>query len=230
MEVVPNSSRKDDAGGVVRKRGAEVEVGGAVHAQVEKSEQGRTTRMRPDGRSYCSSPLHQAHTELDLSTDHSQHTGPVFFRPLEERITWERTVAGVSIGGEVPLLWRGCSYGCLDYLDTDGVAASRSARPSLDAGRGDVSSRFDSPGWGRLPNPSHGLGMATPGQTGRGDAGQDEEEDEVQRELGVADPQLPIPRPLFGPGGRRAGYGSDDDDDESMEGSFTDSDVFSGED
>jgi hypothetical protein len=38
-------------------------------------------------------------------------------RHAEERFTWENYVAGVSVGGAVPLLWRGCQWGCLDFLD-----------------------------------------------------------------------------------------------------------------
>ena len=38
-------------------------------------------------------------------------------RHAEERFTWEHHVAGVSVGGAVPLLWRGCQWGCLDFLD-----------------------------------------------------------------------------------------------------------------
>jgi hypothetical protein len=43
----------------------------------------------------------------------------VFVRHAEERYTWEETVAGLSVGveGGVPVLWRGCSVGCLSFLD-----------------------------------------------------------------------------------------------------------------
>ncbi|KAJ7115911.1 hypothetical protein C8R44DRAFT_793625 [Mycena epipterygia] len=40
----------------------------------------------------------------------------VFVTPAEERYTWETVVAGVSVGGKVPLKWRGCLRGCLDFL------------------------------------------------------------------------------------------------------------------
>ncbi|KAJ7281590.1 hypothetical protein C8J57DRAFT_1298101 [Mycena rebaudengoi] len=45
------------------------------------------------------------------------HRPSVFVTPIETRYTWERTVAGVNVGGSVPLQWRGCSQGCLDFLD-----------------------------------------------------------------------------------------------------------------
>lgn len=38
-------------------------------------------------------------------------------RHIEERFTWENKVGGVLVGGMVPLLWRGCSRGCLGFLD-----------------------------------------------------------------------------------------------------------------
>ena len=55
--------------------------------------------------------------------------GPPFVMPAEERYTWVTEVAGVRVGettGGVPLLWRGCGRGCLEFLD------SASATPALD--------------------------------------------------------------------------------------------------
>lgn len=40
----------------------------------------------------------------------------VFVTPAEERYTWETVVASVDVGGRVPLKWRGCLWGCLDFL------------------------------------------------------------------------------------------------------------------
>ena len=43
--------------------------------------------------------------------------GAVFIHPLEVRFTWE-TQFGLAIpGGAVPVRWRGCSQGCLTFLD-----------------------------------------------------------------------------------------------------------------
>jgi hypothetical protein len=56
------------------------------------------------GISVCPSPQHDGDRQ-------------VFVRHAEERYTWERVVAGVSVGGAVPVLWRGCQWGCLDFLD-----------------------------------------------------------------------------------------------------------------
>lgn len=41
----------------------------------------------------------------------------VFVQHLEERFTWVDTIAGIKLGGVVPLRWRGCERGCLDFLD-----------------------------------------------------------------------------------------------------------------
>ena len=35
---------------------------------------------------------------------------------VEQRLTWERRVAGLDVGGAVPVRWRGCQRGCLDFL------------------------------------------------------------------------------------------------------------------
>jgi hypothetical protein len=51
--------------------------------------------------------------------------GPPFVLPAEERYTWVTEIAGVRVGettGGVPLLWRGCGRGCLDFLDAAGAA------------------------------------------------------------------------------------------------------------
>ncbi|KAI9438973.1 hypothetical protein H4582DRAFT_1946007 [Lactarius indigo] len=51
--------------------------------------------------------------------------GPPFVLPAEERYSWVTEIAGVRVGettGGVPLLWRGCGRGCLDFLDVAGPA------------------------------------------------------------------------------------------------------------
>lgn len=50
--------------------------------------------------------------------------GPPFVMPAEERYTWVTEIAGVRVGettGGVPLLWRGCGRGCLQFLDSAGA-------------------------------------------------------------------------------------------------------------
>ncbi|KAJ8086404.1 hypothetical protein PM082_005227 [Marasmius tenuissimus] len=56
------------------------------------------------GRGTCPSPIHS-------------DSPSIFVVPAEERFTWEHTVAGVSHLGHVPIRWRGCQRGCLDFLD-----------------------------------------------------------------------------------------------------------------
>ncbi|KAI1784768.1 hypothetical protein LXA43DRAFT_192079 [Ganoderma leucocontextum] len=69
------------------------------------------------GVSECPSPVHRAE-------DGSWAGGRVslYVRYAEERWTWEEVVAGVHVGAEsggggVPVRWRGCSRGCLAFLD-----------------------------------------------------------------------------------------------------------------
>ncbi|KAG8967402.1 hypothetical protein FRC03_010018 [Tulasnella sp. 419] len=55
-----------------------------------------------------------------LSCPQKQHGDYVFVTPAETRYEWVNEVAGVSVTdldhGVVPVLWRGCSSGCLDFL------------------------------------------------------------------------------------------------------------------
>ncbi|KAA1475428.1 hypothetical protein DENSPDRAFT_932348 [Dentipellis sp. KUC8613] len=43
--------------------------------------------------------------------------GAPFVQHMEERVVWVSRLAGVDIGAPVPLLWRGCGIGCLDFLE-----------------------------------------------------------------------------------------------------------------
>jgi len=66
--------------------------------------------------SLCPSPEH-----LVVATG-EVYRRPVFVAHAEERFTWEAEVAGVKIAGGggsgcVPVRWRGCGRGCLDFLD-----------------------------------------------------------------------------------------------------------------
>ncbi|KAF8075002.1 hypothetical protein FPV67DRAFT_1777739 [Lyophyllum atratum] len=76
-----------------------------------EEDSGRTSTSTSDicdmtGVGICPSPKHQR-----LGTTR------IFVRPAEERFSWERTVAGYSMSGTVPVRWRGCQRGCLDFLD-----------------------------------------------------------------------------------------------------------------
>lgn len=65
------------------------------------------------------------------------HDG-VFVMHAEERFTWVKRIGSVTVG-EVPLRWRGCQWGCLDFLDTETVAVS----PEKEKERGGESSLYD---------------------------------------------------------------------------------------
>ena len=41
----------------------------------------------------------------------------------EQRFTWEHRIAGLEVGGVVPVRWRGCQRGCLDFLCPSGEVA-----------------------------------------------------------------------------------------------------------
>lgn len=61
-----------------------------------------------------------------------QYKRPVFINHAEEIFTWEAEIAGVRVtrgaaGGRIPLRWRGCRWGCLDYLSS----SSKSARSNM---------------------------------------------------------------------------------------------------
>ncbi|KAF9462885.1 hypothetical protein BDZ94DRAFT_1309217 [Collybia nuda] len=59
------------------------------------------------GVGMCPSPHHRTYAGKQS----------VFIRHAEERFSWEQTIAGVRVGGAVPIQWRGCQWGCLDFLD-----------------------------------------------------------------------------------------------------------------
>jgi hypothetical protein len=40
----------------------------------------------------------------------------VFVLHAEQRLTWERRIAGQDVGSAVPIRWRGCQRGCLNFL------------------------------------------------------------------------------------------------------------------
>jgi len=41
----------------------------------------------------------------------------VFVRHAEERYSWESKIGTVEVGARVPMRWRGCNWGCLEFLD-----------------------------------------------------------------------------------------------------------------
>lgn len=54
----------------------------------------------------CGNPSHHAE-------------GRIFVKPVEQRLSWEKMIAGQTCGGMVPVMWRGCTQGCLDFLSSE---------------------------------------------------------------------------------------------------------------
>lgn len=44
------------------------------------------------------------------------HTHSAFVQHSEELFSWQKTIAGIQLGGTAAILWRGCLRGCLDFL------------------------------------------------------------------------------------------------------------------
>jgi len=68
------------------------------------------------------------HTDASLNMTYSTCPSPhhrgklrpsVFHDSVEERIEWRTDIAGVKLAEMVPLRWRGCSQGCLAFLERD---------------------------------------------------------------------------------------------------------------
>ena len=79
------------------------------------------------GVGYCPSPRHRDQT--------GRHFKPgVFVHHAEQRITWESHITGLAVGGYVPVLWRGCQWGCLDYLDGDNRVGNSSSESPEELG------------------------------------------------------------------------------------------------
>ncbi|KAF4593028.1 hypothetical protein EYR38_008735 [Pleurotus pulmonarius] len=78
---------------------------------------------RITGVGTCPSPHHLA--------PGSGSTPALFIHHAEERFTWEDTVAGILVGGSVPIRWRGCQWGCLDFLDSRPEMTSNATSSSV---------------------------------------------------------------------------------------------------
>ena len=61
------------------------------------------------------------------------HKNRIFVKHAVERYTWERRIAGVDVGGTVPLRWRGCMRTCLGFLDEDVSEANEMEAQFMDA-------------------------------------------------------------------------------------------------
>ncbi len=54
-----------------------------------------------------------------LCANQQRHIGvsSCFSEPAEERFEWVKRINEVDVGGLIPVEWRGCSYGCLGFLE-----------------------------------------------------------------------------------------------------------------
>lgn len=86
-------------------------VPGSVYADSEEEAESLPVSVEVTGIGSCLSPRHGSRRA-------------VFAQHAEERFTWDNTIAGVDIGGAVPMKWRGCEWGCLDFLTSKKEDAS----------------------------------------------------------------------------------------------------------
>jgi len=92
--------------------------------------------------SKCPSPNHRF-----VDNNVPQYRIPVFVDHAEERLSWEKDIAGCKAGGEygVPVLWRGCSAGCLDGLSDDQDSLALDSKPDGNDGDWDMYADVDVP-------------------------------------------------------------------------------------
>lgn len=91
------------------------------------------------GIGICPSPHH--------SRAPGSHSG-LFFQHFEERFTWESIIAGVENLGEIPVRWRGCERGCLEFLSDHEQAKSTLDSPKPNANTAIVSASEQTGGLG----------------------------------------------------------------------------------
>ncbi|CAE6364653.1 unnamed protein product [Rhizoctonia solani] len=63
--------------------------------------------------SWCPGRRHR----IDVETETTGSSSGIFIIPAEERLEWVSMLAGCELSPAVPILWRGCSAGCLSFLD-----------------------------------------------------------------------------------------------------------------
>src|SRR6266851_4660653 len=98
------------------RRGGEAEESAAL---MTSSQEQPRHEQKSSGR--CPSPRHCGAAQVARPWAWAwARLGPPFVLHAEERYTWVSELAGVRVGettGGVPLLWRGCGPGCLDFLN-----------------------------------------------------------------------------------------------------------------
>ncbi|KAF9054424.1 hypothetical protein BJ165DRAFT_1438642, partial [Panaeolus papilionaceus] len=81
----------------------------------------------PDKRPFCGEkPAYEQSVEeggpitgIGRCPNPSHDGTKIYICPAEQRFTWEKSLEnGVQVGAPVPVRWRGCMWGCLDFLGT----------------------------------------------------------------------------------------------------------------
>jgi len=105
----------------------------SAHTKAKRERGSRAAGIAQEQTSFgrCPSPRHcsVAPASAFAAAMGWARLGPPFVQPAEERFTWVTEIAGVRVGettGGVPLWWRGCGRGCLDFLDPATAAAPAS--------------------------------------------------------------------------------------------------------
>ncbi|KAJ7601080.1 hypothetical protein C8J56DRAFT_25705 [Mycena floridula] len=83
---------------------------GSVYVDEEEPighQAGRSDYFEVTGIGKCPNPLHDSKVSPGAG---------IFVMHAEEAFSWESCVAGCRIGEAIPVKWRGCSRGCLDFL------------------------------------------------------------------------------------------------------------------
>ena len=125
---------------------------GHKHGRVRRGEEGVTLEAEEDVTSnVCPSPLHRPNSQnrdckkgvrfLEHSDGNDECDAPVFRTPVEERLEWVGVIAGVQVAENpkawVPVLWRGCMTGCLEFLENGKDA------DAFEVGKGEGGEEFE---------------------------------------------------------------------------------------
>ena len=81
---------------------------------------GQPRSVCPDavgGRRKEYNAMQDACSSLCPNQQKHQEVSSCFSEPAEGRYEWVKRINEVDVGGLIPVEWRGCSYGCLEFLE-----------------------------------------------------------------------------------------------------------------
>jgi len=61
--------------------------------------------------------MQDARSSLCANQQRHNAVSNCFSEPSEGRYEWVKRISEVDVGGLIPIEWRGCSYGCLEFLE-----------------------------------------------------------------------------------------------------------------